>query len=168
MNRFGYTSFTQYFGAPGLEYNTAQYGLFIQDDWRVTPDLKVLLRRPLRLVRRARCGSERADRNLARVPDLEEQLRAARRHRLEPWRRQKDRGPRQPGMMYDQTLNAIYEQALANNGTNARASASFTPTQAGAPRSRRCSAPVQARRRTWRGRSTPTSRSRARGRTTCR
>ena len=37
------------------------------------------------------------------------------------------------GMMYDQTLNAIYEQALQNDGTNARASATFTPTQAGAP-----------------------------------
>ncbi len=37
------------------------------------------------------------------------------------------------GVMYDQTLNAIYEQALQNDGTNARASATFTPTQAGAP-----------------------------------
>jgi hypothetical protein len=37
------------------------------------------------------------------------------------------------GVMYDQTLNAIYESALQNDGTNARASASFTPTQAGAP-----------------------------------
>jgi hypothetical protein len=37
------------------------------------------------------------------------------------------------GIMYDQTLNAIYEQALQNDGTNARASATFTPTQAGAP-----------------------------------
>ena len=37
------------------------------------------------------------------------------------------------GVMYDQTLNAIYELALQNDGTNARASATFTPTQAGAP-----------------------------------
>ena len=37
------------------------------------------------------------------------------------------------GLMYDQTLNAIYEQALQNDGTNARASATFTPTQVGAP-----------------------------------
>ena len=37
------------------------------------------------------------------------------------------------GLMYDQTINAIYEQALQNDGTNARASATFTPTQAGAP-----------------------------------
>ena len=37
------------------------------------------------------------------------------------------------GIMYDQTINAVYEQALANDGTNARASATFTPTQVGAP-----------------------------------
>ena len=36
------TSFTQYFGLPDLEYDTDQYGVFVQDDWRVTPDLKVL------------------------------------------------------------------------------------------------------------------------------
>jgi len=37
------------------------------------------------------------------------------------------------GLMYDQTINAVYELALQNDGTNARASATFTPTQAGAP-----------------------------------
>ena len=37
------------------------------------------------------------------------------------------------GLMYDQTINAIYELALQNDGTNARASATLTPTQAGAP-----------------------------------
>jgi hypothetical protein len=37
------------------------------------------------------------------------------------------------GLMYDQPINAVYEQALANDGTNARASASFSPATAGAP-----------------------------------
>jgi hypothetical protein len=37
------------------------------------------------------------------------------------------------GLMYDQTINAIYEQALQNDGTNARASATFTPATPGAP-----------------------------------
>jgi hypothetical protein len=37
------------------------------------------------------------------------------------------------GLMYDQTINAVYEQALLNDGTNARASATLTPLQAGAP-----------------------------------
>ena len=35
VNRFGYSSFTQYFGLPNLEYSTNQFGAFVQDDWRV-------------------------------------------------------------------------------------------------------------------------------------
>ena len=34
------------------------------------------------------------------------------------------------GMMYDQALLASYEQALINDGTNARAAATFQPTHA--------------------------------------
>src|SRR4029078_8235860 len=41
-NRFGYTSFTQYFGLPDLAYSTNQSGVFVQDDWRVNADLKLL------------------------------------------------------------------------------------------------------------------------------
>ncbi|TAK17721.1 MAG: hypothetical protein EPO35_02585 [Acidobacteria bacterium] len=41
-NRFGYTSLQQRFGAVNTEYNSAFYGAFIQDDWQVTPSLKVL------------------------------------------------------------------------------------------------------------------------------
>ena len=37
------------------------------------------------------------------------------------------------GLMYDQPINAIYEQAIVNDGTPARASFSLQATQAGAP-----------------------------------
>jgi hypothetical protein len=37
------------------------------------------------------------------------------------------------GIMYDQALLASYEQSLINNGTNARAAATFQPATAGAP-----------------------------------
>ena len=102
-------------------------------------------------------------------PTSKQQLRAARRRGVDARRATSKTVLRaNTGIMYDQTLNAIYEQALQNDGTNARASASFTPTQAGAPA---FPAGAQRRRgrdaRTWRGRSTPTSRSRGRGRTTC-
>ena len=80
INRFGYTSFQQYFGLPQLEYTTNQFGLFVQDDWRVTPDLKVLygVRYDYYGVPEGR--AERADRDVERVPDVQEQLRPA------PWR----------------------------------------------------------------------------------
>ena len=133
VNRFGYTSFTQYFGLPGLEYNTAQYGLFIQDDWRVTPDLKVLYG-----VRYDLYGVPDGDPNAPIATSREFPTSA---NNFAPrlgmaWSLGSDKKTvlrANTGIMYDQTLNAIYEQALANNGTNARASASFTPTQAGAP-----------------------------------
>jgi hypothetical protein len=133
VNRMGYTNFTQYFGLPDLEYNTTQTGLFIQDDWRVNTNFKVLYG-----VRYDLYGTPDADPNapvatsrdfakstsnfaprLGAVWTLGESRRSVLRFNT--------------GLMYDQAINAVYEQALNNDGTNARASATFTPTQAGAP-----------------------------------
>ena len=132
-NRLGYTSFTQYFGLPDLEYNTSQYGLFVQDDWRVSSDLKVLYgvrydlydapdgmpNAPIATSREFPTSSNNFAPRVGAVWTLGESRRTVLRANT--------------GLMYDQTLNAIYEQALQNDGTNARASATFTPTQAGAP-----------------------------------
>ena len=132
-NRLDYTSFTQYFGLPELEYDTRQYAVFVQDDWRVTPDLKVLYG-----VRYDLYGVPEGDPNAPLASSREFPVSKS------------NFGPRvgavwtlggsrdsvirvNTGLMYDQTLNAIYEQALQQDGTAARASANFTPTQAGAP-----------------------------------
>ena len=105
----------------------------MQDDWRVSSDLKVLyglrydLYAPPDGVANAPIATSRefpqpknnfAPR-LGAVWTLGESRRTVLRANT--------------GLMYDQTLNAIYETALQNDGTNARASATFTPTQAGAP-----------------------------------
>lgn len=132
-NRFGYTSFTQYFGLPDLEYNTAQYGFFMQDDWRVTSNFKLLYG-----VRYDLYGVPDADPN---APIATSRAFPQSKNNFAPrvgavWTLGSDKKTvlrANTGIMYDQTLNAIYEQALSNDGTNARASASFTPTQAGAP-----------------------------------
>ncbi len=133
VNPRSYTSFTQYFGLPDLEYNTTQTGLYVQDDWRVNADLKVLYgirydlygtpdadpNAPVATSREfAKSGSNFAPR-LGAVWTLGESRRSVVRFNT--------------GLMYDQAINAVYEQALNNDGTNARASATFTPTQAGAP-----------------------------------
>jgi hypothetical protein len=132
-NRMGYTSFTQYFGLPDLEYNTTQTGAFIQDDWSVNPDLKLLYgvrydlygtpdanpNAPVATSREfSRSGTNFAPR-FGAVWNVSDSRRSVVRFNT--------------GLMYDQAINAIYEQALNNDGTNARASATFTPTQAGAP-----------------------------------
>ena len=132
-NRFGYTSFTQYFGLPDLEYNTAQYGFFVQDDWRMTPDFKILYGirydlygvpdgvadAPVATSRDFPTSSNNVAPRFGAVWTLGDSKRSVLRFNT--------------GLMYDQTINAIYEQALQNDGTNARASATFTPQQAGAP-----------------------------------
>jgi outer membrane receptor protein involved in Fe transport len=132
-NRFGYTSFTQYFGLPNLEYNTSQYGFFIQDDWRVSPDLKVLygLRYDLYTPPDGVANAPVAP--SAEFPQSQNNIapRVGAVWTLGESRRTVIRA--NTGLMFDQTLNAIYEQALQNDGTNARASATFTPTQTGAP-----------------------------------
>ncbi len=132
-NRFGYTRFEQYFGLPNLEYNTAQYGFFVQDDWRVTPDLKVLYG-----VRYDLYGVPDADPN---APVATSREFPTSKNNFAPrvgmaWSLGSDKKTvvrANTGIMYDQTLNAIYELALQNDGTNARALASFTPIQVGAP-----------------------------------
>ncbi len=132
-NPLGYTSFTQYFGLPNLEYNTSQYGLFVQDDWRVGADLKILYG-----VRYDLYGVPEADPN---APVETSRDFPVSKSNFAPrigavWTLGSDRRSvvrANTGIMYDQTLNAIYEQALQNDGTNARASANFTPNQAGAP-----------------------------------
>ena len=132
-NPRSYTSFTQYFGLPDLEYNTAQYGFFIQDDWRLTPDFKLLYGvrydlygapdgvadAPVATSREFPTSTNNVAPRVGAVWTLGESKRSVVRFNT--------------GLMYDQTINAIYELALQNDGTNQRASATFTPTQAGAP-----------------------------------
>jgi hypothetical protein len=132
-NRVGYSSFTQYFGLPDLEYNSRQFGAFVQDDWRLSADLKILYGvrydlysppdglegAPLAATREFPVSKSNFAPRIGAVWAVDESRNTVLRINT--------------GLMYDQTLNAIYEQALQNDGTNARASATFTPTQTGAP-----------------------------------
>src|SRR4029434_3655915 len=42
VNRFGYSTFAQVFGDLSCTMNTEIFGGFVQDDWQVSPSLKVL------------------------------------------------------------------------------------------------------------------------------
>ena len=98
--------------------------MFVQDDWRVSSDLKVLygVRYDLYDVAgwrirtrrsRPRASSPIDSNNFAPRVGVVWTLGESRRTVLRA----------NTGVMYDQTLLAIYEQALQNDGTNARASA---------------------------------------------
>ena len=90
-NRFGYTTFAQYFGETDLEYSSNLYGFFVQDDWRLSSNVKILygLRYDLYDVPERQPG--RAVRGLARLPHRQEQLGAALRRRLVAGRRSPQR-----------------------------------------------------------------------------
>jgi hypothetical protein len=130
---FGYTSFAQYFGDTNLEFSSKLYGLFVQDDWRIAPTLKILY-------------GVRFD--LYDVPgaDPSAPFEYSRDFRID----KNNWGPRvgvawtvgddrrtvvraNTGLMYDQALLAMYEQSLINDGTNRRANATFQPATPGAP-----------------------------------
>ena len=132
-NPLAYNTFQQYFGETFLEYNSNLYGFFVQDDWRIAPNVKILY-------------GVRYD--LYDVPEgnPDAPFEPSRDFRID----KNNWGPRfgvvwtvgddrrtviraNSGLMYDQPLLAMYEQALTADGTNRRAAASFQPTTAGAP-----------------------------------
>ncbi|MBI2219782.1 MAG: TonB-dependent receptor [Acidobacteria bacterium] len=132
-NPRSYTTFTQFFGEPSFEYDTRMYAFFVQDDWRLTPAFKLLygLRYDVYAtpdgVANAPIDSSRnfeADKN-------NWQPRAGFVWTLDSDQRTVLRG--NTGLMYDQPLNAIYEQALINNGTAARGGVTLQAASVGSP-----------------------------------
>lgn len=132
-NPLGYTSFQQFFGNPNIEYSTRMFAGFVQDDWRLASNLKLLyglrydLYTPPDGVTSAPLATSRefpTDKN-------NWQPRAGVVWTLGADRKTVLRA--NSGLMYDQPLNAVYEQAIAADGTTTRGTATFTPTQASAP-----------------------------------
>ena len=132
-NPLAYNTFAQYFGEPNLDFSSNLYGMFVQDDWRVSNSLKVLF-------------GVRYDLYDVPAPLAEAPFQASRdfvvdKNNFAPrlgvvWTVGSDRRSvvrANTGLMYDQAILAAYEQALINDGTNKRAAATFQPTQVGAP-----------------------------------
>lgn len=132
-NPFGYTTFQQLFGDPNFAMDSATFSAFVQDDWRVTPDFKMLYGVRYDAYRYPDGDPSapfewnrnfKADKNnfgprlgIAWTPftDKRTVLRAS------------------TGIMYDQPLLAAYELAFQNSGSPARFTVSVNPTSAGAP-----------------------------------
>ncbi len=132
-NPFAYTNFQQFFGEPSFDYGTNMWAFFAQDDWRLSSDFKLLyglrydVYAPAEGVQDALIESSRSfetDQNNL-------QPRAGFVWTLGEDRRTVLRG--NTGLMYDQPINAIYEQAIVNDGSTRRGSATLQPTQPGAP-----------------------------------
>ncbi len=132
-NPFAYSNFQQFFGEPGFEYSTRMWAFFVQDDWRLSPDLKLLY--GLRYdIHAPPDGVQSASLEPSRAFETDAnnwQPRAGIVWTVGADRRTVLRG--NTGLMYDQPLNAIYEQAIVNDGSTRRGSATLQPTQPGAP-----------------------------------
>jgi hypothetical protein len=132
-NRFGYTTFAQVIGNPNFEMNSKLFSAFWQDDWRLTADLKLLYG-----FRYDAYFYPEADPS---APFSYSQHYADDTNNFGPrvgiaWSlgRNKEQVIRaSTGIMYDQPLLAVYENAIQQNGLPARTTYSVNATGLGAP-----------------------------------
>lgn len=132
-NPYGYTSFSQQIGDPNFKMTSHLYSAFAQDDWRLTPDLKMLygLRYDLYVYPKANPDSPfeyskqfHVDKN-----NLAPRVGIA-------WNVGRDRRTvvrASTGIMYDQAMLGAYTNAIEQNGLPARVTVSLNPAAAGAP-----------------------------------
>jgi len=131
-NPKGYTSFAQTVAIePTFDMTNGGFSAFVQDDWKVTPNFKLLygLRYDLNLYNEGIPGSpysqtfNKDGNNIA--------PRAGFAWTLDEQGRSVLRGS--SVVMYDQALLAIIEQAYTNSGNPRRVSVTLSPTAANAP-----------------------------------
>ena len=132
-NARSYTTFSQLFGDPTVSYNTSFFGVFVQDDFKISQSFKVLygIRYDLFKIPDSRpfaanplSSSFRVDKNnfgprvgfsWAIDDEARTVLRAS------------------SGLMYEPVLLNFYEDAIQRNGDPRTVSLTLSPTSAGAP-----------------------------------
>ena len=133
VNPFSYTRLDQRIGIPDVEYKQRYYSFFIQDDWRVSPRLKVLYGLRYDLVQppdgnpsapaiETRDFHQDGNNFAPRVGlawSLDDEGRTVLRASA--------------GLMYEPPLGRIYEDALLNAGTDRLLSARVAPGDSAAP-----------------------------------
>ncbi len=132
-SRFGYSNFSQLVGEPSFDMRTQLYSFFVQDDWHITPDLKLLYG-----VRYDLYDYPQADPN---APFEWSKDFAIDKNNIGPrvgvaWTLGGDKRTvlrANSGVMYDQPLLAIYENAIQQTGVPSRITVSLNSTSPGAP-----------------------------------
>jgi Carboxypeptidase regulatory-like domain/TonB dependent receptor len=129
----GYSTLQQLFGNLSAEYNSGFYGLFAQDDWQVTPQLKVLygLRYDLFDVPSSRPFAANPNSQKFTVDKNNVAPRAGVSWAVDSNARTVVRAS--TGLMYEPPLLDFYDNAILNNGDPASFSVSISGTSAGAP-----------------------------------
>jgi hypothetical protein len=131
LNPRGYSNYSQTIGEPNFDMNNSLLSLFGQDDWRLTPDLKVLygLRYDYYMYPSGIEGSPYSQTFNRDKNNVSPRVGFA-------WTMGQDRKMvlrGNTGLMYDQPLLAIVERSYANSGFPSRFSVSLPASNAFAP-----------------------------------
>jgi hypothetical protein len=132
-NLFGYSQFQQDFGNLAADYSSAFYGLFLQDDWQVTPQIKVLfgVRYDLFDVPSARPFAANGYSQDFVVDKNNWAPRAGLSWSLDGEAKTVLRAS--VGLMYEPPLIDFYDNAILSNGDPRAYTVSVSGTSAGAP-----------------------------------
>jgi hypothetical protein len=133
VNPFSYNSLQQVFGNVSVDYNSAFYGLFAQDDWQVTPQIKVLfgLRYDLFDIPSARPFAGNPYSQNFKVDKNNFAPRAGVSWAVDSSARTVVRAS--VGLMYEPPLLDFYDNSILNNGDPASYTVQVAGTSAGAP-----------------------------------
>ena len=133
QNPLGYTSLQQLFGNASAAYKSGFYGLFAQDDWQVTPQLKVLygLRYDVFDVPSARGFAANPYSRGFTIDKNNVGPRAGLSWAVDASARTVVRAS--TGLMYEPPLLDFYDNAILNNGDPRSFTVSVSGSSAGAP-----------------------------------
>ncbi len=132
-NPRSYTTFSQLLGEPRFEMTSRLYSVFVQDDWQVTPSVKLLYGVRYDLYDYPE-GTPDAPYEASRDFPVDKNNIGPRlgvAWALGSNRRTVVRAS--TGIMYDQPLLAAFENAIQQNGQPSRITVTLSPTSAGAP-----------------------------------
>jgi hypothetical protein len=132
-NPYSYTTFSQTIGSPGFKMTSKLYSAFVQDDWRLSPNLKMLY-------------GVRYDLYMYPPATAESPFEYSKKFNIDKnnfgprlgiaWNIGKDNRTvlrASTGIMYDQAMLGAYTSAIESNGLPTRISVSLSPAAAGAP-----------------------------------
>jgi hypothetical protein len=133
VNRFSYTNLVQDLGDPAVSYDTGFHGVFVQDDFRVSPSFKLLfgLRYDLFKIPDARPFAANPLSQKFKVDKNNFAPRVGLSWSLDSEARTVVRAS--TGIMYEPPLLNLYEDAIQRNGDPRSFTATLNPTSAGAP-----------------------------------
>jgi hypothetical protein len=132
-NPRSYSTFSQLLGNPDFTMDSNLYSFFVQDDWRMAPDFKLLYGVRYDLYDYPSADSASPFEFNRDYPTDTNNIGPRVGFAWTPFEDKRTVIRGSSGIMYDQPLLAAYEQAFQNSGAPSRFQVTLNPTSAGAP-----------------------------------